>query len=131
MNMKLSLLGLFLLISVATIGQKNTANPKPFANTITQADLKKHLTQVASKEMEGRETGTAGQRKAATYIENAFKAIGLQPGNQGNYQMIYPVYRDSIVTARMAVNGKELTLYQDFQPSTSLSNSASLYFSQI
>src|SRR5436190_20222470 len=121
MNMKLSLLGLFLLISIATIGQKNTANPKPFANTITEADLKKHLTQIASKEMEGRETATAGQRKAAAYIENAFKSIGLQPGNQGSYQMMYPVYRDSIVTARMVVNGKDLALYQDFQPSVTLS----------
>jgi hypothetical protein len=130
-DMRLSLLGLFLLICLAATAQKNKANPKSFATTITEADLKKHLTQVASKEMEGRETATAGQRKAAAYIENAFKAIGLQPGNQGSYQMLYPVYRDSIVTARMAVNGKDLALYTDFQPSATLSSSATLYFSEV
>jgi hypothetical protein len=131
MDMKLFLPGLFLLICVAATAQKKAVNPKPFAATITEADLKKHLTQLASKEMEGRETGTAGQRKAAAYIENAFKAIGLQPGNQGSYQMQYPVYRDSIITARMVVNGKDLALYQDFQPSSTVSSSATLYFSEI
>ena len=40
-------------------------------NAITASDLKKHLTIIASDEMEGRETGTEGQRKAAAYIEVA------------------------------------------------------------
>ena len=46
--------------------------PETFAKTITANDLKKHLYIVASKEMEGRETATPGQRKAAAYIEESF-----------------------------------------------------------
>src|ERR1700685_2488596 len=69
------------------------ADPKPFAATITEADLKKHLYIVASKDFEGRETATEGQRKAAAYIENHFKNIGLAPGNGSNYQLYYPVYQ--------------------------------------
>ena len=48
-----------------------------YAETITQAGLKKQLTIIASAEMEGRETGTEGQRKAAAYIESQFKETGL------------------------------------------------------
>ncbi|NCT08895.1 MAG: M28 family peptidase [Flavobacteriia bacterium] len=39
--------------------------------------VKKHLYILASDEMQGRETGTLGIEKAAKYIENEFKRIGL------------------------------------------------------
>ena len=60
--------------------QKN-AKPDAYAKTITTADLKKHLYILAAPEMEGRETGTEGQRKAAAYLVDYFKGLGLQPGN--------------------------------------------------
>ncbi|MFN8318466.1 MAG: M20/M25/M40 family metallo-hydrolase [Saprospiraceae bacterium] len=42
---------------------------------------------LASDEMEGREIGTAGESKAATYISDRFKEIGLKPaGTEGYYQ---------------------------------------------
>ncbi len=126
-----SLFILVLLISLAGYAQKKSANPKPFAASITETDLKKHLYTVASKEMEGRETATEGQRKAAAYIENTFKTLGLQPGYQGSYQLPYPVYRDSVVSARMVINGKELVVNKDFQPSLQSNNSGSMYFSEV
>ncbi|MBK7308727.1 MAG: hypothetical protein IPI88_18070 [Chitinophagaceae bacterium] len=43
---------------------------------ITSNNLNKHLSIIAGAEMEGRETGTEGQRKAAAYIEAQFKAMG-------------------------------------------------------
>ena len=46
-----------------------------FASTISIDLLKKHLTIIASDEMEGRETGTIGQRRAAAYIESQFISI--------------------------------------------------------
>ncbi|HVE60915.1 MAG TPA: hypothetical protein VNA26_03800, partial [Chitinophagaceae bacterium] len=70
---------LFLIIPSAAFTQK-TAKPDAYAKTITAADLKKHLYIVASAEMQGREAATEGERKAAAYIENEFKRIGLQPG---------------------------------------------------
>ncbi|MDB4167932.1 M28 family peptidase [Polaribacter sp.] len=39
--------------------------------------VRKHLYTLASDEMEGRGTGTRGIEKAAVYIENEFKRIGL------------------------------------------------------
>jgi len=50
-----------------------------FANTITATDLEKHLRILAADDMEGRETGMAGQRKAADYIANQFAVEGLKP----------------------------------------------------
>ncbi len=94
------------------------SDPTPYAKTITPADLKKHLSIVASKEMEGRETATEGQRKAAAYIEGEFKRIGLLPGNNGSYQLYYPVYQDSITGTSLEVNGQAYQMDKDFNAST-------------
>ncbi|MFT3824702.1 MAG: M28 family peptidase [Chitinophagaceae bacterium] len=111
--MRKLLLALALAPSATALAQK-VANPQPFANTITEEDLKKHLYIVASKEMEGRETATEGQRKAAAYIENHFRALGLLPGNKDSYQLQYPVFQDSLVGAAIQVNGKSFELNKDF-----------------
>ena len=101
------------------------------AETITAMDLRNHLNIIASNEMEGRETATEGQRKAAAYIENYFKTVGLLPANKGSYQMAYPVYRDSLVSSQIMVNGKTFKIYEDFQPTLQLSRTASQYFSEV
>ena len=65
-------------------------DPAPFAAGITAQDLKSLLDVLASKEMEGRETGEPGQRKAADFIASQFKAAGL-PGvadRNGYFQKI-------------------------------------------
>ncbi|QNM84283.1 M20/M25/M40 family metallo-hydrolase [Polaribacter pectinis] len=46
--------------------------------TIDSVTVKKHLYTLASDDMEGRMTGTPGIEKAAKYIENEFKRIGLK-----------------------------------------------------
>ena len=106
------------------IAQKGP-NPDTYAKTITVDDLKKHLYIVAGKEMEGRETATEGQRKAAAYIEDQFKRIGLQPGNGNSYQQFYPLYQDSLVDAGIEVNGQKYELNKDFN--TSLGNTAAMH----
>jgi len=57
---------LFAIISFCTnIAFAQTDDALNYASTITSNDLKKHLTIIAGEEMEGRETGTKGQQKAA------------------------------------------------------------------
>lgn len=109
---KIFLISIFFL-SFSAHAQKKSI-PTTFANTITAANLKKHLYIIAGKEMEGRETATEGQRKAAAYIESQFKQIGLQPGNNGSYQLFYPVYQDSLTGATVEVNGQRFDLDKDF-----------------
>ncbi|MEE9440114.1 MAG: M28 family peptidase [Saprospiraceae bacterium] len=48
-----------------------------FANTITAEDMLKHLSVLASDEYEGRETGTPGNAKAATYISKFFSTLKM------------------------------------------------------
>ena len=44
-----------------------------YISTISISDLKTHLEIVASDEMEGRDTGTEGQKKAGVYLINIYK----------------------------------------------------------
>jgi Zn-dependent M28 family amino/carboxypeptidase len=86
-----------------------------YAATITTADLKKHLTIIAGDEMQGRETGTEGQRKAAAYIEKYFQSVNLQPVAALNgYQQLYPLYRDTMITAVFSLGDKTLEYGKDY-----------------
>ena len=60
-------------------------SPVPFAKTITSKNLESHLTILASDEYEGRETGTEGNEKAANYIANEFKRMGIPPVSNLSY----------------------------------------------
>ena len=102
--MKKILLAAFLLftISIAYTQQHDAA--AGFAKEISIAELQKHLTIIASAEMEGRETGTEGQRKAAAYIEAQFKNIGLKaPETLKGYQQFYPLLQDSLVKGSLQI----------------------------
>ncbi|WP_086594515.1 M28 family peptidase [Hymenobacter crusticola] len=55
-----------------------------YASSITQEDLRKHLSIIASDEYEGRETGEKGQKMAAEYIAKQFKDLGLVGPVQGS-----------------------------------------------
>lgn len=102
---------LVLGISVA-IAQDPAAK---YAGSITGDNLKKHLTIIAGPEMEGRETGTEGQRKAAAYIESQFKAMGLKSAPALNgYQQLYPLYQDSLLTSKLSGGGSDAVFGTDF-----------------
>jgi len=123
---------LILLLLPAIIGSAQKKNdPANFAKTITPDDLKKHLYIVASKEMEGRETATPGQKKAAAYIESQFQSLGLTPGNNGSYQMPYGVYQDSLTGASIEVNGKMFELDKDFSLNVGQSSTSTYRFGEI
>jgi len=62
-----------------------------YAETIIEADLKKHLYILASDSMEGRETGKPGQKKAAEYIANHFKEIGIPPYKSNTYYQKFKI----------------------------------------
>ena len=107
---------LFLVLALSTQGSfaQKGKNPENFAKTITADDLKKHLYIVAGPEMQGRETATPGQQKAAAYLESEFKKVGLQPGNNGNYQMYFDVLQDSLTSTSLEVNGQVFEQDKDF-----------------
>ncbi len=129
-NMKYLLL-IALSFSVLTPYAQKIPKPEKFAKTITAADLKKHLYIIASAEMEGRETGMPGERKAAAYIENQFLKIGLQPANKGNFHMYYNIYQDSLLHAEVVINGEKFQLDEDFNVNISSNADATFRFNEV
>jgi len=82
---------------------------------IISADLaKKHLSIIASDEYEGRETGKPGADKAAHYIADEFKALGLQPIVNGSYFFDVAVVQPSFAVNSFTVNGIPFTIDKDF-----------------
>lgn len=83
---------LFLVVSLAFIGSaaiRKSPAPGKYAETITASDLRRHLSVLASDEYEGRETGEPGQKKAAVYISDFFKSIGIPAQQDGSwYQQV-------------------------------------------
>lgn len=128
--MRILLLGMMLLSASVGFAQK-TASPQKFSETITDQDLREHLFILAGKEMEGRETATEGQKKAAAYIEKFFRTNGLKPGNKDSYQQIYNVYRDSMISSTLMVNNNEFQINKDYQPILQLSRTSGSYFSEV
>jgi hypothetical protein len=124
------LMVLFILIPFAGFSQKKDKDAMKAAATITPDALKKHLYVIASKEMEGRDTPSPGLEKAATYIENTFKNLGLAAGNNGSYRQYYTLYRDSMTNAVMKVNGTTLELNKDYQPQAN-NYAAAMRFSEL
>ncbi len=59
--------------------------------SITASDLKKHLTIIASDEMQGRETGSEGQKKAGRYMISEYQKMGVShPKSMENYYQKVP-----------------------------------------
>lgn len=68
--------------------------PTKYIKTITPEELKEYLTIVASDEMQGRETGSVGQKKAGAYLISQYQKnkIPFPKGATSYYQAIPAAY---------------------------------------
>jgi len=55
------------------------------------SDLETHLKTLASDEFQGRLPFSEGERKTIAYLENQFRALGLEPGNGNSYLQEVPM----------------------------------------
>lgn len=95
--MKKALTLLVFITALHCFAQKKTVNnddPAKFMNTITAEKLKTMLYVVASDEMEGRDTGSKGQKKAGKYLIDQYKKnkISYPKGANNYYQPIPAAY---------------------------------------
>ncbi len=120
-----------IFVSIMVVNAQKSEDAAAFSNTITGKELKQKLTIVASAEMEGRETATPGQKKAAAYIEQQFKKLGLKPANGESYQQQYPVYQDDLIEKKLSVNGKSFVWDKDFNFQLQASNSINITIQNI
>jgi Zn-dependent M28 family amino/carboxypeptidase len=94
---KIILLPFLFVLSISCTSQKvivEDVSPTKYMNTITDKDLKTHLTIVASDEMEGRETGSPGQKKAGAYLISQYEKnkIPFPKGASSYYQPVPATY---------------------------------------
>ncbi len=82
------------------------------APAIAVADLKRHVSALASEKMAGRLTGTEGETLATAYVAAAFEAIGLAPaGDGGGMFQPYP-----FTSGVSLADGNRLTVSVDGEP---------------
>ncbi|RZJ27424.1 MAG: M28 family peptidase [Flavobacterium sp.] len=79
------------LSCIGCFGQKIDATAVKYMKTITANELKEHLYIVASDKMEGRETGSEGQKKAGKYLIEQYKKDNIPPpANAPDYYQKIP-----------------------------------------
>lgn len=105
---------LFIFICGAAFGQKL----KKADNAILNG-LKAHINALADDKMEGRRTGTPGEKLAYNYIIAQYKAIGLMPrGDSNGYIQHFEINEGRQVnpSTYFIINGNDLSLEKDFIP---------------
>ncbi len=114
-----SLAALFIFSILVVQGLGQAAAPAPaqlsgieleLADKITIPMIKEMTTVLSSPEMEGRGTGQAGGDKAANWIADRFKALGLKPlGDKGTYLQKVD-FKETVTTSETAFSFGEHSL---------------------
>ena len=87
----LALIALLTSCSPSKSSNKMTVDLNAYLNTISIERLRTNLTYIASDEMEGRETGSEGQKKAGKYIIDFYKKNGIPfPKGADSYYQTVP-----------------------------------------
>ncbi len=95
---------------------QNTGTPN-YVESITQENLLKHLSILASDSLEGREAGKKGQEMAADYLVNQFKSYGLVnpvPNSKEAYQQLFSIIELEKTQNYIQIKSKKLYLFDDF-----------------
>src|SRR5215204_6190732 len=103
---------LFLALFVLTIGVKaQDATSLQYGKLVSTDDLKEYLSIIASDALEGRETGTRGQKMAAAFIAAHFQELGLAGPVSGSYYQPVELY-SRVVTEAYVKSGE--TKFENF-----------------
>jgi Zn-dependent M28 family amino/carboxypeptidase len=82
--------------------------------SFSSQQYEKHIATLASNEFEGRMPFSEGEKKTLDYLQNEFKAMGIEPGNGTSYLQEVPMVEiTSTVDPEMIIKkGKKETLIQ-------------------
>ncbi len=103
-----------LLVALVSTSFAQLSNP-PGLNLIKMEDLKKDLYAHAGANFKGRSAGTLDELKAAMWVGEKFRSIGLKPaGDDGTYFQYFNMIRNRISdNSFVHINGNPLRLWQD------------------
>lgn len=104
------------LMALTSYGQDVSVQ---YAQSILPKDLERHLRVIAHDSLEGRDTGSPGQKKAAKYVADFFQSVGLQPivtakdGSKSYFQP-YGLYQKNWGEVYLATEKEQYAFQQDF-----------------
>lgn len=96
-----------------------TAQKLKKADKIIIADLQTHINYLTNDKLEGRRTGTNGEKLAYEYISNEFQKIGLLPkGDNNTFLQLFEVTNEKILSknSHLFINSNELAMDTDYFP---------------
>ncbi len=114
------LIAIVLIAPMAVIGQTATLM---IPDTIL---LKQHISTLADDAMEGRETGTPGEKMAYEYLMKEFRVVGLLPMGSAGYIQPFPFNAGSFMGTKnsLKVNKKAFKAGEEFYPLAYSANKA-------
>lgn len=108
---------IFPAIAQMNLKDKETSLASKYAESILTDDLSRHLYVIAADSMEGRMTGSAGQKKAARYIMEHFKSLGLKPpvsiGNSKSYFQEFRMVKKSWGEVYIRIGEEKMMFLKD------------------
>jgi hypothetical protein len=86
-----------------------------YLNKISQTELRKNLSVLASDSLEGRETGRPGQKKAANYLVENLQNYGVSgAGDSLHYYQRFKLYKPQYENIYCIFKGDTLRSWEDF-----------------
>ena len=114
MNIRTTLAAGAAAVALSACGPDDRAPPPEPADvrdraiqSVTGAEIRRHMIELASDEMQGREAGTEFYERAADYVVAQYRAIGLEPaGDGGTYLQEIEFFETRLVpeSARMSIS---------------------------
>ncbi|MDP2420523.1 M28 family peptidase [Sediminibacterium sp.] len=86
--------------------------------TLTQKNLQKHVQYLADDKLEGRRTGTAGEKLAMDYLVQQYQLLGIEPKGATGFVQEFEINEGLQVESStfLKANGKQLILNEDYFP---------------
>jgi hypothetical protein len=82
------------------------------------ANLQQHIQYLADDKLEGRRTGTAGEKMAVEYIAGEFRKTGLQPKGSAAFYQPFEIQEGKQVNtpSHLIIDGNNLVLHKEYFP---------------
>jgi aminopeptidase YwaD len=96
-----------------------TAQKLKKADKVILTNLQTHVTYLADDKLEGRQTGSAGEKLAYEYISNEFTKTGLSPkGDNGTFIQGFEVNEGMQInpSSHLIINGFDLQVEKEYFP---------------
>ena len=117
----------FFLLSAVFISGLTFAQKIKKADKLLMTNLQGHISYLADDKLEGRRTGTSGEKLAYIYLSDQFKIAGLTPkGDNNSYIQEFEVNEGKQINSatHLIVNGNDLKIEKEFFPLIFSNNSS-------